>query len=66
MELSVLIKKDPDGTYVAISPTVPECISRGKSPKEALDAHRRRIRPFVARGSDSFPDCIEFHVIGGS
>lgn len=64
MELSVLIKRDSDGTYLAVSPSVPECITRGKNPKEALDEHRKRIRRHVAVSMDSFPDCIELRVIG--
>ncbi len=64
MELSVLISRDPDGTYVAMSPTVPQCITRGKSAKEALDEHRERIRRHIAVSTDSFPDCIEFRVVG--
>ncbi len=64
MELSVLIKRQEDGTYIAVSPTVPNCVSHGKNPKEALDEHREKVRKHIAASSDYFPDCIEFHVVG--
>ena len=34
------------------------------SAKEALDEHRERIRRHIAVSTDSFPDCIEFRVVG--
>ncbi len=64
MELSVVLKREADGTYVAISPTIPQCVTRGKSPKEALDEHRKRIRRHIAIAADSLPDSIEFHIVG--
>ncbi len=64
MELSVVLKREADGTYVAISPTLPQCVTRGKSPKEALDEHRKRIRRHIAIATDSLPDSIEFHIVG--
>ncbi len=66
MRLSVTIKQDSDGTYVAVSPAVPECISRGASAKEVLDEHRVRVRQYVATSSDYFPDSIELHVVAAS
>ncbi len=63
MELGVLISRDPDGTYLAISPMLPECVSRGKNPKEALDEHRTSISRYIAAYSDSFPDSIKLRVL---
>ena len=64
MELSIVLKREPDGSYVAVSPMLPQCITRGSTPKEALDEHRERIRHHIATSTDSLPDCIEFHVVG--
>lgn len=63
MELCVVISRELDGTYVAISPSFPKCISRGTSAKEALDVHRLNIRPHLAAGGDYMPDSLDFHVV---
>lgn len=36
MDFKVLIKKDEDGYYVATVPSLPGCISQGKTEKQAL------------------------------
>jgi predicted RNase H-like HicB family nuclease len=36
MNFKVLIEKDEDGFYVATVPSLPGCISQGKSEKEAI------------------------------
>ncbi len=63
MELCVLISKELDGTYVAVSPSFPECVSKGMSAKEALDVHRLNIRPHLAVAGDYMPDSLDFHIV---
>lgn len=63
MTLSVVIKKCDDGMYVAVSPTLPGCVTKGTSLKDALDKHRDRIRSYIASSVDMLPDSIEFCVI---
>ena len=63
MEFSVHLSKQDDGTYLAVTPAVPECISCGKTPKEAMDNHRANLRPYLAETCDQLPDCIELRVI---
>jgi len=65
MRLNVMITRQQDGTYVATSPTIPDCVTEGKTPKEALEKHRTRIPRYVAASSDCFPDSIYLHVLGG-
>ncbi len=64
MILSVIIKKDTDGSFVAITPTMPKCISRGKNAKEALDEHRLKIRTYLVNAGNFMPDSIQFHIVG--
>ncbi len=66
MRLNVMIKRQRDGTYLATSPTVPDCVSEGKTPKEAIENHRTRVPRYVAASSDCFPDCIHLHVVGAN
>ncbi|MFZ5806834.1 MAG: type II toxin-antitoxin system HicB family antitoxin [Verrucomicrobiota bacterium] len=37
MKLRVLIEQDEDGVFVAECPTLPGCISQGKTRSEAID-----------------------------
>ncbi|MHC4294286.1 MAG: type II toxin-antitoxin system HicB family antitoxin [Planctomycetota bacterium] len=64
MELNVVIEQQRDGTYIATSPSLPDCVTRGGSPKEVLERHRIRLPRYVATSSDSFPDSIQLHVLG--
>jgi predicted RNase H-like HicB family nuclease len=36
MEIKVIIEKDEDGYFVATVPTLPGCVSQGKTEKQAL------------------------------
>ncbi len=44
MKLLVTIDRDEDGLYVAECPSIPGCVSQGKTEKEAL----RHIREAIA------------------
>ena len=37
MKYRIIIEQDEDGTYVAQCPSLPGCISQGKTRKEALN-----------------------------
>ena len=63
MELSVLIVQEEPSVYMAASPTVPDCTSRGKTAKEALEKYQHEVRQYVRASSDTFPDCLRFRVV---
>lgn len=43
MNFKVLIEKDEDGYYVATVPSIPGCISQGKTEKEARENIKEAI-----------------------
>jgi len=44
MKLLVTIDRDEDGMYVAECPSIPGCVSQGKTEKEALKNVREAIK----------------------
>lgn len=72
MEIRVRLEKDEDGVWVAICPSLPGCISQGKTQEEALknikDAVRLHIRSLAEDGLPIFEykgmkeTLIEVHV----
>lgn len=44
MKLKVLLEKDEDNWYVATCPSLPGCISQGKTKEEALDNIKEAIQ----------------------
>ena len=44
MELRVRLERDEDGMYVATCPSLPGCISQGKTEQEALRNMKEAIR----------------------
>jgi predicted RNase H-like HicB family nuclease len=44
MKLLVTIDRDEDGMYVAECPSIPGCVSQGKTEKEALKHIREAIK----------------------
>jgi predicted RNase H-like HicB family nuclease len=44
MDIKVLLKKDEDGWFVATVPSLPGCISQGKTEKQALKNIREAIK----------------------
>lgn len=61
MQVTMKVRRLPDGTYEATSPNVPGCVTRAASPKEALEKHRLAVRPHLAETTDIPPECLEFH-----
>lgn len=48
MKLSVTIYRDEDGVYIAECPSIPGCISQGKTEREAEENIREAIRECLA------------------
>jgi predicted RNase H-like HicB family nuclease len=48
MKVRVLIQQDEDGCFVATCPTLPGCISEGKTRAEALASIQDAIAGYVA------------------
>lgn len=44
MEIKIVVEKDEDGVYVVTCPSLPGCISQGKTEKEALKNMKEAIR----------------------
>ena len=47
MKLRVCLERDEDGMYVVTSPSLPGCISQGKTEREVLKNFREAIRLHV-------------------
>ena len=58
MEIRVRLQQDEDGVYVATCPSLPGCISQGKTEREALrnikEAIRLHLRALAADGLPLF------------
>ena len=48
MRYKILIEQDEDGVFVAECPSLPGCISQGKTHKEALDNIQAAIKGYLA------------------
>jgi predicted RNase H-like HicB family nuclease len=56
MEIKVVLEKDEDGFIVATVPTLPGCISQGKTEKQALQNIREAIALHIhALAEDGLP-----------
>ncbi len=49
MKYRILIEQDEDGIFVAECPSLPGCISQGKSRKEALENIQDTIKGYLER-----------------
>ena len=47
MKLRIIIEQDEEGTYVAVCPSLPGCVSQGKTRKEALENTRDAIKGYL-------------------
>lgn len=47
MKLRVIIEQDEDGVYVAECPTLPGCVSQGKTRTEAIENIKDAIRGYL-------------------
>ena len=47
MRYRVIIEQDEDGVFVAECPTLPGCISQGKTREEALESIKDAIQGYI-------------------
>ncbi len=62
MKYRVLISQDEDGVFVVTCPSLPGCISQGKSRKEALENIKDAMDGYIAslkKHSEPIPPSIE-------
>lgn len=66
MKFRVLLEIDEDGVFVAEVPTLPGCVSQGKTPGEALHNARKAIAVYLESlraHEDPFPPFIGEEVV---
>jgi len=66
MKLRINIYQDEDGVFVAECPTLPGCISQGKTRKEALENIRDAIEGYIEslkKHNEPIPLSIDEEVI---
>jgi predicted RNase H-like HicB family nuclease len=56
MDIKIMLEKDEDGWYIATVPSLPGCISQGKTEREALKNIKEAIELHVkALAEDGLP-----------
>jgi predicted RNase H-like HicB family nuclease len=56
MDIKIILEKDEDGWYIATVPSLPGCISQGKTEREALKNIKEAIELHVkALAEDGLP-----------
>lgn len=66
MKLRVVIEQDEDGVFVATCPTLPGCVSQGKTRQEALANIRDAASGYVAslrKHGEPIPPAISEEVV---
>ena len=66
MKLRVIIEQDEDGVFVAQCPTLPGCVSQGKTRNEALANIQDAIQGYIAslkKHNEPVPPSIEEEVV---
>ncbi|HUU09616.1 MAG TPA: type II toxin-antitoxin system HicB family antitoxin [Phycisphaerae bacterium] len=66
MKLRVVIEQDEDGVFVATCPTLPGCVSQGKTRQEALANIRDAAAGYVAslrKHGEPVPPAISEEVV---
>lgn len=62
MKFRILIEQDEDGVFIATCPSLPGCVSQGKTRKEALDNVKDAIEGYLAslkKHNEPIPQSIE-------
>jgi len=66
MRYRILIEQDEDGVFIAECPSLPGCISQGKSRKEALENIRDAIKGYLEslkKRNEPIPPSIEEEIV---
>ncbi len=66
MRYRILIEQDEDGVYSAECPSLPGCISQGKSRKEALENIQDAIKGYLEslkKHNEPIPPSIEEEIV---
>ncbi len=64
MKFVVIVERDEDGVYVVECPSIPGCISQGKTEKEALDNIDDAIRQCLeVRAERGMPLTVTTHEV---
>ncbi len=66
MQYRILIEQDEDGMFVAECPSLPGCVSQGKSRKEALSNIKDAIKGYLEslkKHNEPVPPSIEEEII---
>ena len=66
MRYRILIEHDEDGVFVAECPSLPGCISQGKSRKKALENIRDAIKGYLEslkKHNEPIPPSIEEEIV---
>ncbi len=66
MKYRIIIEQDEDGMYIAECPTLPGCISQGKTREEALVNMRDAIKGYLEslqKHDEPIPPSIEEEIV---
>lgn len=66
MKFRIIIEQDEDGMFVAECPSLPGCISQGKTRKEAMKNIRDAVRGYIEslkKHDEAIPPSIEEEVV---
>lgn len=66
MKFRVVLEQDEDGVYVATCPTLPGCVSEGKTREQALVNIREAIEAYVEslqKHGEAVPPGIEEEIV---
>ena len=56
MIFNVTVDRDEDGVWIVECPSIPGCVSQGKTKEEALENIRSAIEEYLAAGQETFSD----------
>ncbi len=66
MRLRILIEQDEDGIFVAECPSLPGCVSQGKTRKEAIENIQDAIKGYLEslkKHNEPIPPSVEEEII---
>ena len=66
MKLRIIIQEDEDGMFVAVCPTLPGCISQGKTRAEALKNIKDAMEGYIEslkKHDEAIPLSIEEEIV---